>query len=173
MDYEEEEKGLPSKKPRGEFRARQEIPKDMEYTVAARVGKPISLSNRMKQDFVALGYKDDQIRKTVEACRILSENADRSINPVVFAKIRKRYRAKMNIMVALAALCKQDAADLGLILKSLVRFFKRNHFSAEDLGEVERFVQWVVSRGDTIIGVPSSWEEYCRLHKIRRRTRKK
>ena len=82
---------------------------------------------------------------------------------------RKRYRAKMNIMVALASLCKQEAADLGLILKSLVRFFKRNKFSQADLDEIERFVQWVVSRGDTIIGVPSAWEEYCALHKIRRK----
>lgn len=171
MEFEEED--LKLREPKTEFKRSRKVPKDMEYTVVSKGRKPASLSNRMKQEFMALGYNDDQIRKTLEACKILNNSAARSINPVVFAKIRKRYRARMNIMVALSALCKQDAADLGLILKSLVRFFKRNHFSEADLDEIERYVQWVVSRGDTIIGVPSSWEEYCRLHKIRRRTRKK
>lgn len=171
MEFDESE--LSERKPSSEFSPKREIPKQMEYTVVSKGRKPVSLSNRDKQEFTSLGYSDDQIRKTLEACRILNENANREINPVVFAKIRKRYRAKMNIMVALAALCKQGAADLGLILKSLVRFFKRNHFTEADLDEIERYVQWVVSRGDTIIGVPSSWEEYCALHKIRRKSRKK
>jgi hypothetical protein len=171
LEFEEEDKKL--RKPSADFSPKRQIPKDMEYTVVSKVGSAVSVSGKMKQEFHALGYNDDKIRKTVEACKILNENAARSINPIVFAKIRKRYRARMNIMVALSALCKQDAADLGLILKSMVRFFKRNHFTEADLDEIERYVQWVVSRGDTIIGVPSSWEEYCALHKIRRKTRKK
>jgi hypothetical protein len=155
--------------PEREFQAKREIPQDMEYTLVSGGKSKVSAPQKLVQEFRILGYDDTKVAKTLEAVKILDSSANRQINPLVFAKIRGRYRVGMSAMVALSSLCKQEAADLGLVLKSLVRFYKRGGFSTVDLDEIEHFVQWVVSRGDTIIGVPSAWAEYCSLHKIRRK----
>jgi len=167
MEFDEDEQKL--RNPATEFASKPEVPKDMEYTIVSEGRPRISAPQKLVQEFRILGYDDKQVAKTLEAVKILDENADRRINPLVFAKIKKRYRVGVSAMVALSSLCKQEAADLGLVLKSLVRFYKRGGFSTVDLDEIERFVQWVVSRGDTILGVPSAWEEYCSLHKISRK----
>jgi hypothetical protein len=158
-----------SRSPASEFKSKPEVPKNMEYTVVSEGRTRVSAPTKVVQEFRILGYDDKQVAKTLEAVKILDQNADRKINPVVFAKIKKRYRVGVSAMVALSSLCKQDAADLGLVLKSLVRFYKRGGFSTVDLDEIERFVSWVVTRGDTILGVPSAWSEYCALHKISRK----
>lgn len=156
-------------RPEREFEAKREIPREMEYTIVTGGKSKISAPQKLVQEFRILGYDDTKVAKTLEAVKILDQSANRQINPLVFAKIRGRYRVGMSAMVALSSLCKQEAADLGLMLKSLVRFYKKGGFSTVDLDEIESFVQWVVSRGDTIIGVPSAWAEYCSLHKINRK----
>ena len=158
-------------RPEREFQAKREIPQDMEYTTVSQGRLQVSAPQKLVQEFRILGYDDSRVAKTLEAIKILDQNANRQINPLVFARIRERYRVGMSAMVAISSLCKQEAADLGIVLKSLVRFYKRGGFSTVDLDEIERFVQWVVSRGETIIGVPSAWAEYCALHKINRKDR--
>jgi len=154
--------------PRLEFFSKKEKSAGLGYTLSVKDESPVSLSPALANDLKSLGYSDERISNVLKAVKILGESASRQINPAVFARIKDRYRVKMNVMVALASLCKQDAADLRLTLPSLARFYKRGGFGEADLDEVERFVRWVVSRGEIILGVPSSWEEYCRLHKIRR-----
>jgi hypothetical protein len=167
MEFDESEEEL--RNPAKEFRSKPEVPKDMEYTIVSEGRRKVSAPQKLVQEFRILGYDDKQVAKTLEAVKILDQSANRQINPLVFAKIKKRYSVGVSAMVALSSLCKQEAADLGLILKSLVRFYKRGGFSTVDLDEIERFVSWVVSRGDTILGVPSAWAEYCSLHKITRK----
>lgn len=137
------------------------LPRELEFTLAAP-GAP-SCSIKVAQGLRALGYDDKEMARALDAVRLLKEAAGRDINPVLFARLRESYRMRWSAMAALASMCRQDAADLGLVFRSLVRFYKRSHMKESDLDEMERFVEWIISRGETIRGVNSAWKEYKRL----------
>jgi len=154
-----------------EFSSKKDKSMDLGYTLSVKDDSPVSLSPTLANDLKSLGYSDERISNVLKAVKILGDSAGRQINPIVFARIKDRYRVKMNVMVALASLCTQHAADLRLTLPSLVRFYKKGGFEEANLDEIERFVKSVVSRGEIILGVPSAWAEYCRMHKIRNKAK--
>jgi hypothetical protein len=154
---------IPARRPSEDFSRSERLPRDLEYNVDDEYASP-----KVARDLRSLGYDQDRVRETLRAVSVLRETVDREINPVVFARIQVRYRVNMRILAALASICRQEAADLGLVLRSLVLFYRRNRMKESDLRELERFVNWVVSRGETIRGVPSAWEEYQDFRRRRR-----
>jgi len=143
------------------FAKTQTLPKDLDFTVGIKT--PVSCTLKTAQGLQMIGYDQKKIAQTLETVKLLKETAGREIDPVVFAKTKERYNLKLSVMAGLASLCRQDAADLGLVLRSLVRFYKRTHMKESDLEEIERFVEWIVSRGESIKGVQSSWKEFKRI----------
>ncbi len=153
-----------------EFSKASQVPPELGFTLSADAS--LSCPPDVAQALHSLGYSPNQMKDTLDSIQMLCSATGRCIRPVTFAKIHRRYKVKRSALVALASLCTQDAADLGLVLRSFVRFYKRNGFKEEDLDLFERYAKWVVSRGEIIIGVPSSFDEYCRLHKITNKARK-
>lgn len=150
-------------KPTPEFTSRDRLGKDLGYNV-----EDVAVPQKVAQELRSLGLDQTRIRDTVRTTDILRSQVNREMNPVVFARIQKRYKLKMSVLAALASLCRTEAADLGLTLRSLVRFYRRSRKRESDIKDIESFVKSVVSRGETIRGVPSAWEEYISARKRRR-----
>jgi hypothetical protein len=160
---ESEVSETPVREPSQEFKSRDRLSKELEYNVG-----DVYVPPKVAQELRSLGYDQTRIRDTVKTTELLRSKVNREMNPVVFARIQRRYKLKMGVLAALASLCRTEAADLGLTLRSLVRFYRRSRKRESDIKDIERFVNQVVSRGETIRGVPSAFEEYESSRKRRR-----
>ncbi|MCI0503996.1 hypothetical protein L0Y65_04760 [Candidatus Micrarchaeota archaeon] len=153
----EDEFDLAAMKPQDAFSNIRTFP--LDYTVGLGSGL-LSCPPKVAQELRALGYDQRAAAGLLLAVKMLKDKTGRDIDALVFAKLQKRYKVKPSVLAALASLCRQEAADLGITLRSIVRFYRRSHKAESDLHDIESFLAWAVSRGESVRGVPTAYKEY-------------
>jgi hypothetical protein len=172
----ERENEKPMHRPEFRRESRELQDRSLEFSTLTESGEHIACSARTHQSLRMLGYDNTRIRDTLHTVDVLKNLAERPVDTVVFASVRERNNLGLGAMASIAAICNLKAADAGVTLRSAARFYARRK-SNVDVDDLERFVKWLVdkgNKGEPITGMPSEWNEYCRLtgrHAVRGRYR--
>jgi hypothetical protein len=161
----EKESEKPAQRPEFKRESHELQDRNLEFSTLTEGGEHIACSARTHQSLRMLGYDNTRIRDTLHTVDVLKNLAERPVDTVVFASIRERNSLGLGAMASIAAVCNLKAADAGVTLRSAARFYARRK-SNVDVDDLERFVKWMVdkgNKGEPITGMPSEWEEYCRL----------
>jgi len=139
--------------------------RNLEFSTVSSSGEHLSCPASTHQALRVIGYDNTQIRDTLHTVDVLKNLANRPTDTVVFATIRERNGLGLGAMASIASICTLKAADVGITLRSAARFYAR-HKKEVDADSLERFIKWLVSKGEKgeiVTGMPSEWEEYCRI----------
>lgn len=161
----EKENERPMHRPEFKAESRELQDRNLEFSTLSEGGDHLACSARTHQSLRMLGYDNTRIRDTLHTVDVLKNLAERPVDTVVFASVRERNSLGLGAMASIAAICNLKAADAGVTLRSAARFYARRK-SHVDVDDLERFVKWMVdkgNKGEPITGMPSEWEQYCRL----------
>jgi hypothetical protein len=139
--------------------------RSLEFSTSSSTGEHLSCTANTHQALRIMGYGNDQIRDTLHTVDVLKNLADRPVDTVLFASVKERNKLGLGAMASIASICNLPAADVGVTIRSAARFYARRKGQV-DVDELERFVKWLVAKGEKgepITGMPSEWMEYCRL----------
>ncbi|MFH1521060.1 MAG: hypothetical protein ABID61_05435, partial [Candidatus Micrarchaeota archaeon] len=142
--------------------------KDLEFSTISSRGEHIACSAKTHQALRLLGCDNTQIRDTLHTTKILESLANRPIDAYMIASTGKRNRLSLAVMASLASISTLRAADIGVSIRSIARFYARNKSEVQDVDRLEKFLGWVVSRGESgviVRGLPSEWQLYSKLFK--------
>ena len=152
--------------PRMEFSPEPQLQdSNLDFSSVTSTGQHLSCSAKTHQALRMMGYENEKIRDTLHAVDVLKTLANRPIDTIVFSSIRERNGLGLGAMASVASLCTLNAADVGVTLRSAARFYAR-HKKEVDVDELERFVKYLIAKGEkgeVVTGMPSEWEEYSRI----------
>lgn len=135
-----------------------------EYTFASK-GEMHHISPKSMQRLKLMGCPPEYVSDLLHTMNVLENFSNRTIDPPVFQEIKERYHLGMGTMASLASITNLRLSDMGVDLRGLARFYSRNRADIGDVEELEKFINWVSSRGESVKGVPSAWNYYKALHK--------
>ena len=138
-----------------------------DYTISSKDGV-YHVSPKSMQRLRLLGCSDEYIGDLLRTVNILTNFSNRPVDPPTLEEIKRRYRLGMGTMASIASISNLRLSDLGIDLRGLARFYSRNRGSIRDVEELERFVNWVQSRGESVNGAPSAWRRYSMLNRTSR-----
>lgn len=167
----EEELHKPKKKSKKKFdKSLAEKSEPSEYTVVSSGGVH-HISPKAMQRLRMMGCSEEYVGDLMHTVNVLQNFSNRTVDPPIFEDIKKRYHLGMGTMASLASMSNLRLSDMGIDLRGLARFYSRNRSDIRDVEELERFVDWIKSRGESVKGVPSAWYHYRSLHGSRRKRR--
>ncbi len=165
---EEDVNYLPRHTPNFESETRQIKNKDLEFSTISSKNEHLACSAKTHQALRLLGCDNNQIRDTLHTTKILDSLANRPVDAYILASAGKRNRLSLAVMASLASISTLRAADIGVNIRSIARFYARNKSEVQDVDQLEKFLSWVVSRGESgvvVRGLPSEWQLYNKLFK--------
>jgi hypothetical protein len=163
----EEEISAPKRKGKN-FENSFEKELEAEYTVASK-GKLHSISPKAMQKLKLMGCNKEYVTDLLHTIEVLENFSNRTVEPQIFEDVKRRYHLGMGIMASIASLSNLKLSDRGIDLRGLARFYSRNRQEIGDVEELERFVNWILARGEPVKGVPSAWRHYVSLNRQRKR----
>jgi hypothetical protein len=143
-----------------------------EYTVSGKTGVH-HVSPKAIQRLKVMGCSAEYISDILHTVNVLENYSNRIVDPSIFQDIKIRYHLGMGTMASLASMSNLRLSDIGVDLRGLARFFSRNRADIGDVDELEKFVSWLQSRGESVKGVPSAWNHYKSLNRSRVSSKRK